>query len=90
VFGTEGWLDARGGTSPAPDDTLDLHNDDGQSRLATSTTSAYVAEVAAFSDAVLSGTEPIAGGLDGLRAVAVADALYRSAEERRTVSVAVD
>jgi predicted dehydrogenase len=48
-----------------------------------------VAEVAAFSAAVLSGTEPIASGLDGLRAVAVADALYRSAEERRTVAVAV-
>jgi 1,5-anhydro-D-fructose reductase (1,5-anhydro-D-mannitol-forming) len=89
VFGTEGWLDARGGTSPAPDDTLDLHNDDGTSRLATSTTSAYRAEVAAFSDAVLSGTEPIASGLDGLRAAAVADALYRSAEERRAVPVAV-
>jgi 1,5-anhydro-D-fructose reductase (1,5-anhydro-D-mannitol-forming) len=90
VFGTEGWLDARGGTSPAPDDTLDLHTDDGTSRLATSTTSAYVAEVAAFSDAVVSGTEPIASGLDGLRAVAVADALYRSADERRAVRVEVD
>lgn len=90
VFGTKGWLDARGGTSPAPDDTLDLHSDDGTSRLATSTTSAYVTEVAAFSDAVVSGTEPIASGLDGLRAVAVADALYRSAEQRRTVPVELD
>lgn len=89
VFGTAGWLDARGGTSPAPDDVLDLHTDGGTSRLATSTTSAYVAEVAAFSEAVASGTEPTASGLDGLRAVAVADALYRAAEERRAVLVEV-
>jgi predicted dehydrogenase len=48
-----------------------------------------VAEVAAFSEAVASGTEPTASGLDGLRAVAVADALYRAAEERRAVLVEV-
>ncbi len=87
VFGTDGWLDARGGTSPAPGDTLNLQNDGGTSRLATTDTSAYVTEVAAFTEAVASGTEPIASGLDGLRAVAVADALYRSAEDRRAVRV---
>ena len=90
AFGTQGWLNARGGTSPAPGDVLDLHTDDGTSQLATSTTSAYAVEVAAFSDAVACGTEPTASGLDGLRAVAVADALYRSAAERRTVSVEVE
>ncbi len=90
VFGTDGWLDARGGTSPAPDDTLDLHNDDGTSRLATSTSPAYVTEVADFAHAVASGTDPIASGVDGLRAVAVAEALYRAAEERRSVPVDVD
>jgi 1,5-anhydro-D-fructose reductase (1,5-anhydro-D-mannitol-forming) len=89
VFGTAGWIDARGGTSPAPDDVLDLHTDGGTSRLATSPTSAYMAEVAAFSDAVASGTEPIAGGTDGLRAVVVADALYRSARERRAVAIEI-
>lgn len=90
VFGTDGWLDARGGTSPAPDDTLDLHNDDGISRLATSASSAYVTEVADFSQAVASGTDPVASGVDGLRAVAVADALYRSAAERRTIALEID
>lgn len=90
VFGTDGWLDARGGTSPAPDDILDLHNDDGISRLATSASPAYVAEVADFSRAVASGTDPIASGVDGLRAVVVADALYRSAAERRTIAVEID
>jgi 1,5-anhydro-D-fructose reductase (1,5-anhydro-D-mannitol-forming) len=90
VFGTGGWLDARGGTSPAPGDTLELHDDAGISRLAASTAPAYVTEVADFSEAVVSGTEPIASGIDGLRAVAVADALYRAAEERRSVRVDVD
>jgi 1,5-anhydro-D-fructose reductase (1,5-anhydro-D-mannitol-forming) len=90
VFGTGGWLDARGGSSPAPDDVLDLHTDGGTTRLATSTTSAYTAEVAAFSDAVASGTEPAACGIDGLRAVAVTEALYRSARERRAVPVLLD
>ncbi|WP_123028264.1 Gfo/Idh/MocA family protein [Mycolicibacterium stellerae] len=89
VFGTGGWLDARGGTSPAPDDTLDLHDDEGTSRLATSTSPAYVTEVADFSAAVASATEPIASGVDGLRAVAVADALYRAADERRSVTVEI-
>ena len=87
VFGEGGWLNARGGTSPAPGDVLDLHTDDGSTELATSTTSAYAAEVTSFSESVASGTEPIASGTDGLRAVAVADALYRAAEERRTVPV---
>lgn len=89
VFGTDGWLDARGGTSPAPD-TLDLHNDEGTSRLAASTEVAYTTEVADFAAAVAAGTTPIASGIDGMRAVAVADALYRAAEERRTVRVEVD
>jgi 1,5-anhydro-D-fructose reductase (1,5-anhydro-D-mannitol-forming) len=90
VFGAQGWLNDRGGTSPAPGDELELHTDAGTSRLATSTTTAYTAEVAAFADAVARGAEPIAGGLDGLRAVAVADALYRSAAERCAVSVEVE
>jgi 1,5-anhydro-D-fructose reductase (1,5-anhydro-D-mannitol-forming) len=90
VFGTAGWLDARGGTSPAPGDSLDLHTDDGTDRLATSPLAAYMAEVVDFSTAVAGGTEPTATGLDGLRAVAVAEALYRSAAERRSVLVEVD
>jgi 1,5-anhydro-D-fructose reductase (1,5-anhydro-D-mannitol-forming) len=89
VFGTDGWLDARGGTSPAPGDTLDLHDNDGTSRLATSTAPAYGTEVADFSNAVASSTAPIASGVDGMRAVAVADALYRAAREGRTVQVDV-
>ena len=46
-------------------------------------------EVADFSKAVAPGAAPIATGVDGMRAVAVADALYRAAEEGRTVQVDV-
>jgi 1,5-anhydro-D-fructose reductase (1,5-anhydro-D-mannitol-forming) len=90
VFGTDGWLDARGGTSPAPGDTLDLHADGGPERLAASTAPAYVSEVADFSRAVTTGTEAAATGFDGLRAVAVAEALYQSAADRRSVAIDVD
>ncbi|KWX67912.1 Gfo/Idh/MocA family protein [Mycobacterium sp. NAZ190054] len=86
VFGTAGWLDARGGTSPAPGDTLDLHDDNGTTRLATSAVSAYAGEVTAFTAAVRGG-ELNGDGADGLRAVYVAEALYRSAADRRTVPV---
>ncbi|GFG54474.1 hypothetical protein CQY20_00650 [Mycolicibacterium agri] len=89
VFGTDGWLDARGGTSPAPGDTLDLHDDDGTSRLATTTSAAYDAEVSDFAAAVASGQEPAASGRDGLRAVAVAEALYRAAAQGRSVQVQI-
>lgn len=89
VFGTDGWLDARGGTAPTPGDTLDLHDKDGTSRLASSTAPAYATEVADFAAAVASGTTPIASGVDGMRAVAVAEALYRAADEGRTVTVEV-
>ncbi|CAN5514229.1 1,5-anhydro-D-fructose reductase [soil metagenome] len=87
VFGTDGWLEDRGGTSPAPGDALDLHTDAGTERLATSGVPAYAAEVAAFAASVAAHTPPNGSGTDGLNAVAVADALYRSAIERRTVAV---
>lgn len=41
---------------------------------------AYQAEVAEFVDAVSAGREPLATGLDGLRALQLADAAYRSLE----------
>ncbi|MDG4663765.1 Gfo/Idh/MocA family oxidoreductase [Mycobacterium sp. 236(2023)] len=87
VFGEAGWLDARGGTTPAPGDTLDLHDGAGTTRLASSPESAYVSEVAAFTDAVRGATELSGDGADGLHAVCVAEALYRSATDKRVVTV---
>jgi predicted dehydrogenase len=88
LFGEQGWLACRGGTSPFPGDELTFHvGRDEPSTLATSEVSAYDAEVDAFVGAV-EGTAPVNGsGLDGLRAIAACEALYRSARERRTVAV---
>jgi 1,5-anhydro-D-fructose reductase (1,5-anhydro-D-mannitol-forming) len=88
VFGTDGWLDARGGTSPAPGDTVVLHTGGEPELLATTSSAAYAEEVAAFTAAVREGRAPSGDGVDGLRGVAVSEALYRSAHERRTVPVA--
>ncbi|CAN5515661.1 1,5-anhydro-D-fructose reductase [soil metagenome] len=87
VFGAAGWLEDRGGTSPAPGDALDLHTDAGTERLAIAEVPAYAADVAACAHSVATHTPPNGSGTDGLNAVAVADALYRSAAERRTVPV---
>ncbi|MDY6996674.1 MAG: Gfo/Idh/MocA family oxidoreductase [Actinomycetota bacterium] len=87
VFGEAGWIAARGGTAPVAGDTAELHTDEGTTVLATSATPAYAAEVAAFADAVRSGRVASGDGLDGLRVIAVSDALYRAAEQRRVVDV---
>lgn len=87
VFGAGGWIVARGGTAPTPGDSAELHTDDGASVLGTSSEPAYAAEVAAFADSVRAGRAPSGDGTDGLRVIAVSDALYRAAAERRTVSV---
>jgi 1,5-anhydro-D-fructose reductase (1,5-anhydro-D-mannitol-forming) len=89
VYGTDGWLDARGGTSPAPGDSVYLDAGGERKLLASTDTPAYAEEVAAFTAAVAAGTAPSGDGLDGLRAVVVSEALYRSARDRRTVPVDV-
>lgn len=48
---------------------------------------AHQRSVAAFTQAVLSGGEPDASGLDGLRSAQVCEAIGRSAKERRLVEV---
>jgi myo-inositol 2-dehydrogenase / D-chiro-inositol 1-dehydrogenase len=51
-------------------------------------TEAYAAEIAAFIDAIRSGTQPSPSGQDGLMALVLADAALKSARERRAVRVA--
>ena len=48
---------------------------------------AHRLSLAAFTNAVLSGEEPNASGLDGLRSAQVCEAIERSARERRLVEV---
>ena len=51
-------------------------------------TAAYAAEIAAFVEAVESGTQPPATGDDGLMALVLAEAAVRSTAEARAVNVA--
>ena len=87
VLGDAAWLQARGGTSPAVGDELSLHHGGEATSLGSTEVSAYDAEVVAFAAAVQGGPVFDASGTDGLRNIAVFDALYRSARERKTVEV---
>lgn len=87
AVGTDGWLEGRRALAAPGGDELTLHRGDTTTALARSTVSAYAAEVAEFSAAVRERRPPNGTGEDGLRAIAVVDALYRAARERRTVTV---
>lgn len=50
-------------------------------------TDAYAAEIAAFVNAVQTGSEPPTTGLDGLEALRLAEAALRSVNERHTIRV---
>lgn len=87
VVGRSGWLEGRGALAAPAGDQLVLHDGASARVLAVSERSAYAEEVDAFSRAVL-GAVPVDGdGDDGLRNVAVIEALYRSAREGRRVAV---
>ena len=84
AVGAEGWLEGRAAIGAAPGDEV-VHG--GGDVIATGTENAYDEEVDAFARAV-QGTDPVNGtGEDGLRTIAVVDAVYRSAAEGRAVSV---
>lgn len=87
AVGRGGWLEGRGALAATAGDEVVLHNGEGAAVLATTTASAYDEEVDAFTRAVL-GTAPVHGdGEDGLRNIAVVEALYRSARDKRRVAV---
>ncbi|HEX3965853.1 MAG TPA: Gfo/Idh/MocA family oxidoreductase [Trebonia sp.] len=88
LFGEAAWLRARGGTSPVPGDELLLAEGGSAKTIATSgELSAYDDEVRAFAAAVALDQPFDADGNDGLRAIAVAEAVYRSVREGRRVPV---
>jgi 1,5-anhydro-D-fructose reductase (1,5-anhydro-D-mannitol-forming) len=87
VVGRDGWLLGRGSLAGPAGDELLLHRDGEATVLATSPRSAHEEEVEAFTQAVL-GSAPVNGtGEDGLDNVAVVEALYRSARDKRPVAV---
>ncbi|MPZ59849.1 MAG: hypothetical protein GEU93_00860 [Propionibacteriales bacterium] len=87
AVGRDGWLEGRSALASAAGDEVVLHAGDRTEVLVVGDRSAYDAEVDAFARAVL-GTAPLIGdGEDGLRNVAVVDALYRAAREKRSIAV---
>ena len=47
----------------------------------------FVLELDHFADCIRSGQEPEPDGMEGLRDLATIEAIYRSAEEKRTVPI---
>jgi 1,5-anhydro-D-fructose reductase (1,5-anhydro-D-mannitol-forming) len=85
VVGEDAWLEGRGALAATAGDELVAHTNDGTHRIASSPASAYDSEIDAFAAAVR-GAEPLNGDCwDGMRNIAVVEALYRSARERRSV-----
>ena len=85
VHGTEGAVIARNVARANLTGNISVFGRDGTSERTVSSAGAYLATVRGFADAVLDGRDPSPSGRDGLRAVQVADALARSARERRSV-----
>lgn len=85
ILGSDGWVEARGGTSPAPQEECRVHRQGEVRLLATSPHSAYWHEVANFTDAARGGARFLGNGHDGLAVIAAANAMYESAESGRTV-----
>jgi 1,5-anhydro-D-fructose reductase (1,5-anhydro-D-mannitol-forming) len=85
VVGEHAWLEGRGALAATAGDELIAHTNDGAQVVASSPASAYDDEIDAFAAAVR-GAAPLNGdGWDGMRNIAVVEALYRSARERRSV-----
>jgi len=86
--GQNGWLEGRGATADATGDEVVLHDEGGEAKaLASSSRSAYDAEIDAFAKAVTGAAEVNGSGRDGLRVIAVSEALYRSARSKCVVEV---
>lgn len=86
--GTDGWLEGIGALAAAPGDEVVVHRGTDAKVVGIGTMNAYDEEIVSFAEAVANAT-PINGtGEDGLRTIAVIDALYQSIAERRAVAVA--
>jgi 1,5-anhydro-D-fructose reductase (1,5-anhydro-D-mannitol-forming) len=87
VFGEQGWIRGLGAPINAGNDAIELHQQSDETVYPGGERSAYWHEIDDFARAVL-GEKPLSGdGEDGLQAIAVAQAIYRSARENRTVDV---
>lgn len=87
VHGTEGRVLGQGTSRMNMRGTWTVTGRSGEVRHEVDSSSGYRRTLADFADAVRTGTPPSPSGLDGVRSVAVVEALGRSVAERRTVRV---
>lgn len=87
VMGEEGWIKGVGAPFREPNDSIELYQKSGKTVFPGGGKSPYWYEVDDLANAVL-GRAPLSGdGEDGLQAIAVVEAIYRSIKENRTVEV---
>jgi 1,5-anhydro-D-fructose reductase (1,5-anhydro-D-mannitol-forming) len=80
VYGSKGRITGRGLTRSRAGGELQVLTTDGKTRSTEfPAIDAHGACVAAFSDALLAGRNPVPSGIDGLRSVQLTDAMARSA-----------
>jgi 1,5-anhydro-D-fructose reductase (1,5-anhydro-D-mannitol-forming) len=82
IYGSKGRIVGRGLTRSRAAGALEVTTADGRTTVTEyPVTDAHAAAVAAFSDALIEGREPMPSGLDGLRSAQLTEAMARSASE---------
>lgn len=87
IYGSKGRIVGTAFTRSRSDGQLTLVTADGETVTDYPAPEAHQRSVAAFTHAVLSGDEPAATGLDGLRSAQVCEAIGLSAQEHRVIAV---
>ncbi|HEU4918060.1 MAG TPA: Gfo/Idh/MocA family oxidoreductase [Acidimicrobiia bacterium] len=88
IYGTEGRVVGRGFTRSRSDGQLAVLTQAGETITRYPAPEAHRLSLAAFTRAVLTGEEPDATGMDGLRSAQICEAIGKSAAEGRLVPVA--
>ena len=80
IYGAKGRIIGRGLTRSRAGGELQVTTADGKTRTTEfPATNAHASAVAAFSETLLAGRDPVPSGIDGLRSVQLTDAMARSA-----------
>ena len=88
LYGSAGRIVGTSFTRSRSDGELSVLNENGEKITRYPAPEAHRLSLAAFNHAVLSGEEPNAAGIDGLRSAQICEAIAVSAKERRLVEVA--
>jgi len=87
IYGSAGRIVGTSFTRSRSDGELAVLTDEGETITRYQAPEAHRLSLAAFTHAVLTGEQPNASGLDGLRSAQICEAIIRSVQERRLVEV---